>query len=519
MNESNGLPKGWVKATIAELIQPLEDGRILHHGWSPQCEKGPSQSEADWGVLKTTAIQEGQFLPEHNKRLPSHLSPRPHLEVKQGDMLITCAGPRNRCGIPCLVRSTRCRLILSGKMYRFRAFEGSVNPSYLEAFLRTQEAQAAIDKMKTGISDSGLNLTHDRFFGLRVPLAPLNEQSRIVAKIEELFSDLDAGVAALERVKANLKRYRASVLKAAVEGRLTEEWRKTNPPKETAAQLLQRILQERRHKWEESQFAAFSKAGKSPPKDWKDRYKEPAAPEESNLPELPKGWCWATVEAISTKVADGVHKKPNYVENGIPFIKVHNLTAGPGIDFNNVDFITITDHQQFIERTNPEYGDILISKDGTLGVVRAVRTKDAFSIFVSIALVKPVDKCLSDYFEIAFTSQVVQVQMIGKGIGLQHIHLEDLRKDCIPIPPLCEQDQIVNEAKLRLSIIEELEVLIDKNMKRSSRLRQSILKQAFEGKLVPQDPKDEPASTLLERIKATTRNGKPKKATRTSRKK
>ena len=106
----------------------------------------------------------------------------------------------------------------------------------------------------------------------------LNEQRRIVAKIEELFSDLDAGVAALERAKAKLKRYRAAVLKAAVEGKLTEEWRAKHPPKETASQLLERILKERRRKWEEDQLAAYAKAGKKPPANWKDKYKEPAAP-------------------------------------------------------------------------------------------------------------------------------------------------------------------------------------------------------------------------------------------------
>ena len=109
---------------------------------------------------------------------------------------------------------------------------------------------------------SGQRTCYDRQY---IPFAPVNEQRRIVAKIEELFSDLDAGVAALERVKAKLKRYRAAVLKAAVEGKLTEAWRKKNRPKETGQQLLDRILQERRCKWEEEQLAAYEKAGKKPP--------------------------------------------------------------------------------------------------------------------------------------------------------------------------------------------------------------------------------------------------------------
>ncbi|MFO0889888.1 MAG: hypothetical protein U0790_12195 [Isosphaeraceae bacterium] len=113
---------------------------------------------------------------------------------------------------------------------------------------------------------------------VRVPFAPINEQRRIVAKIEELFSDLDAGVAALERVRANLKRYRASVLKAAVEGKLTEDWRAQHPDTEPAPVLLERILTERRRQWEKDQLAKFAQAGKQPPKGWREKYVEPGRP-------------------------------------------------------------------------------------------------------------------------------------------------------------------------------------------------------------------------------------------------
>jgi type I restriction enzyme S subunit len=157
------LPAGWIECLISDLYSPLADGRILHHGWSPQCEKEPSPSEETWGVLKTTAIQSGHFVPQQNKRLPEEMVARPALEVRVGDIIITCAGPRGRCGVACFVRSTRKRLMISGKMYRFRVPETHIEPRYIEAFLRTDTAQAAIDGMKTGISDSGLNLTHDRF--------------------------------------------------------------------------------------------------------------------------------------------------------------------------------------------------------------------------------------------------------------------------------------------------------------------------------------------------------------------
>src|SRR6266852_1432724 len=127
------LPRGWANARIDELLCPLSDGRIMHQGWSPQCEKEPSPSEDVWGVLRTTSIQPGSFREQHNKRLPDKLIPRPLIEVSAGDILITCAGPRSRCGVACLVRITRPRLMMSGKMYRFRVPSECVEARFVEA--------------------------------------------------------------------------------------------------------------------------------------------------------------------------------------------------------------------------------------------------------------------------------------------------------------------------------------------------------------------------------------------------
>ena len=297
-----------------------------------------------------------------------------------------------------------------------------------------------------------------------------------------------------------------------------------DPNDETAEKLLQRILAERRKQWQEQEWAKLvQKAQKKvaqngrksqnlparlsdlqpaewqdipeadyarylPKNDkWKEKYKEPVGVDTAVLPTLPEGWVWATVSAISKKVVDGVHKKPNYVEEGVPFVTVKNLTAGPGIEFDNLNYITTHDHHEFSKRTNPEKGDILISKDGTLGVVRLVETDREFNIFVSVALVKPIDIGLSSYLEYAFSSPQVQRQMVPKGSGLQHIHLEDLRADCVPIPPLSEQGRIVKELKKQLSIIAANEKAIAADLARAERLRQSILQQAFSGLLVPQE--------------------------------
>lgn len=200
--------------TLEQVLLPLTKRSPLQQGWSPQCESQPAEPEA-WGVLKTTAIQAGHFLEEANKRLPDKLEPRPALEVLPGDLLITCAGPRARCGVPTLVRWTRPRLMLSGKMYRFRT-NPDVDPRFLEYYLLSHEAQQLIDDMKTGISESGLNLTKDRFLGLAVPVAPLNEQRRIVEMLEDYLSRLDAAEVSLKHARTRADRMVASAQDALV---------------------------------------------------------------------------------------------------------------------------------------------------------------------------------------------------------------------------------------------------------------------------------------------------------------
>ena len=202
------LPHGWATPEIGDILRPLADGRTIRQGWSPRCEKGPSISDEEWGVLKTTAIQPGEFLPQHNKRLPNTLEPRPHLEVKSGDLILTCAGPRSRCGVACLVKKTRPKLMISGKMYRLRFDADSVLPEYVEAYLQSHRAWTDIDEMKTGVSDSGLNVTQDRFRRLVIPLAPLPEQERIATAIEEHLSRLDAVDSALVLARTRLEALR-----------------------------------------------------------------------------------------------------------------------------------------------------------------------------------------------------------------------------------------------------------------------------------------------------------------------
>lgn len=212
------VPDGWRWEQLADVLLRQSNGRPLQQGWSPRCLPHPSPDPQTWAVLKTTAIQDGWFDDAHHKELPETLDPRPPLEVRSGDLLMTCAGPRSRCGVATLVRHTRPRLMLSGKMYRFRPTT-AILAEFLEYWLRSPEAQRLIDAMKTGISDSGLNLTHDRFGALPVPVPAVDEQRRIVEILDDHFSRLDAAMNDLHRQLRRIESLRSSAVDAAVHPR------------------------------------------------------------------------------------------------------------------------------------------------------------------------------------------------------------------------------------------------------------------------------------------------------------
>jgi type I restriction enzyme S subunit len=346
-------------------------------------------------------------------------------------------------------------------------------------------------------------------------LPPLPEQHRIVEKIEELFSDLDAGVSALQRAKANLKRYRASVLKSAVEGRLTEEWWREHPQAEDGQMLLDRILRERREKWEKDQLLKFKETGKEPPKNWESKYEEPSAPDTSELPELPRGWVLATVEQVIQFARYGSSSKTDEDISGVPVLRMGNLFNG-GLDLDKLKYLP-DDHDEFPDLLLQD-GDLLFNRTnspelvGKSAVYRGIPSPCSYASYL-IAL-RFFSGCLPDWLAFYLNSvfgrrwvKTVVVQQVGQA----NVNGTKLQALSFPLPPLTEQEQIVALVEERLSQIDSAQKTIDAELIRAKRLRQSILKRAFEGKLVPQDPKDEPASVLLERIKPSREHEQPKK--------
>jgi len=339
-----------------------------------------------------------------------------------------------------------------------------------------------------------------------IPIAPYGEQYRIVAEIEKHLTRLDAGVAGLKQIQAKLKRYCAAVLKAAVEGALTEDWRAQHPDVEPAPVLLQRILHERRAAWEQAELAKYAKAGKTPPKGWQAKYKEPAGPNTSNLPELPEGWCWATVEQVSHFAKYGTSAKTTGDASGIPVLRMGNIQQG----------VLETRSLKYLPSNHPEFPELLLEKHdllfnrtnsaelvGKSAVYQGIPSPCSYaSYLISVRMVVDyLPELVSTYIN-SVHGRTWIASVASQQVGQANVNGTKLQALAIPVPPIAEQEQIVAEVERRLSVVTKIETQIAAELKRAERLRQAILKQAFSGQIVPQDPDDEPASALLQRIRA-----------------
>lgn len=226
---------------------------------------------------------------------------------------------------------------------------------------------------------------------------------------------------------------------------------------------------------------------------------------EEEIPfELPKGWAWSRLQSITSILTDGTHKTPTYSEKGYTFLSSKNVTSGK-IDWNNIMYIPETLHQELYTRLAPKIGDILLAKNGTTGVAAIVDREEVFDIYVSLALIRVVENIVDPTYVLrAIGSSYIQDYFNGslKGIGVPNLHLEHIRKALIPIPPYAEQDRIISRADMLLPLVEQITIDETELYNLVSKTKSKILDLAIRGQLVPQNPDDEPASVLLERIRA-----------------
>lgn len=509
MSSEEGLSAGWTLVPLADLLIAVEAGKSF------KCEERPPDVD-EVGVVKVSAVTWGEYQEQESKTCTDSERINETLFVKPGDFLFSRANTIELVGACVIVRQVSRRVMLSDKILRFTFVGENMKPWVLN-LLRSSQGRLQIESLASGNQESMRNIGQGRIGQILVPLPPSAEQNRIVEKLDELLSDLDAGVAELRTAKRKLATYRQSLLKAALEGALTTDWRAaraTNGDRqEPAAELVQRILAKRRKLWEQKQLAKFAEQGKAPPRGWQDKYPQPISPDLKDLPELPNGWEWASLDMlgeIASGVAKGTKRSSDVATREVHYLRVANVQRG----FLNLAHVkTIEATEKDIAELRLRSGDVLFNEGGDLDklgrgwvwrgeVVECIHQNHVFRM--RPALPATPSELISHHGN-TFGKQWFKTA--GKQTtNLASINLTLLRSFPVPVAPEVEAHEIVSRLEPLLTVADEQERAISRSIAQATAQRKNILKAAFAGQLVPQDPNDEPASKLLERIRAKRAN-------------
>ena len=441
-NKESLIPRGWEHCLLGDLIERISNGANTQQheekvGLPISRIETIWNGEIDWQRVKYIQEDFSEFIEKYKLRpgdiLLSHINSDAHL----GKTAIFC---------------DKNRILIHGINLLLIRLNHSIDHKFINFQLRNLRAKGRfVSIAQRAVNQSSIN--QQKIKGLEICLPPLAEQHRIVDKIEELFSDLDDGIASLKKAQQQLKMYRQAVLKWAFEGKLTNK---------------------------------YVKGG-----------------------ELPKGWEWKTIKEITSVLGDGLHGTPKYSDDGdYFFINGNNLSDGKIEIKVNTKRVSQTEFEKYKKPLNNK--TVLVSINGTLGNT-AFYTNEKVILGKSACYFNVLENIDKRYVRHYITSHrfVNYANKNATGSTIKNVGLKAMREFEMPMPPtLSEQNQIVEEIESRLSICDRLEATIAENLQRAEALRQSILKQAFEGKLVPQDPNDEPASVLLERIRQEQAKGK-----------
>ena len=492
------LPGHWCVAPLGDVAD-IQLGKMLDR---KRTKGTPAQ------YLRNINVRWGRFDLTDLSEMPFTLPELERFSIRTGDVLVCEGGEPGRAAV---WKSGHSELKYQKALHRVR-LHSDIVPDWLVFHLLHDAQLGSLADSFTGTTIG--HLPREVFIEHPMRVPPSREQQRIVETLESLFSRLDDAVASLERVQRNLKRYRAAVLQAAVEGRLVpteaELARAEGRSFESASELLARILAERRRRWEEAELAKLRAKGKEPRNDaWKAKYVEPEPPKIPDLAPLPTGWCWSSLRDIA-ELKGGITKDTKRAGEAksleVPYLRVANVQRGY-LDLSEVK--TISASEQEIKELVLQRGDILFNEGGDrdkLGrgwiwqeeIAQCIHQNHVFRARLLHNGVQP--KLISWYGN--SSGQRYFIEQGKQTTNLASLNITKLGALPVPLPPAAEQVRIVEEVERLLSVSDDAGHAVVSQLTRCHRLRQSILKWAFEGKLVDQDPSDEPASVLLERIRA-----------------
>ncbi|WLB24974.1 restriction endonuclease subunit S [Bradyrhizobium japonicum] len=482
----NRLPASWALCTIADVTAPV------------QTIDTARSNDRDILYVDISSIDNLTNRIAEPKQLRLSSAPsRARQILKSGDVLFATVRPylRNIAQVPESLDGE----IASTGFAVLRAVDGVV-PSYLFYKSISRDFVAALTGEQYGVSYPAVK--DDQVRAQPFELPPTSEQRRIVSKIEELFSELDKGVESLTTAREQLKAYRQAVLKHAFEGKLTADWRETNRTRsESIQQRTEKLEHSRRKAWND-------------PKNTfrRGKYKPPAPYDDEDVPQVPNDWALVSMDALTFHTTSGSRDWSQYYDRGdATFIMAQNVR--PALyDPSFTQKIDPPINGADSERTRAALDDLLVTIVGanTGNLCRFDIDSTSHYVCQSVALMRPVFPELARFLELYFQAETGGLRQYKRyiyGAGRPHLSFDQIKQTVAPLPDLQEAQLIVERVSASFSQIEALEDTLDDEVARADVLRQAILKKAFSGQLVAQNPKDETASVLLQRIRAEKEDG------------
>jgi type I restriction enzyme S subunit len=466
------LPPNWTLATLAELV--AQGGVFSDGDWVESKDQDP---KGDVRLIQLADVGDGTYRDRSNR----YLTYEKALELrctflKPVDVLI--ARMPDPLGRACIFPGDRKKAVTVVDVCVVRPSNTQVDSKWLMHFLNAPQFRARVASYQSGSTRK--RISRKNLSRIRLPVPPFGEQLRIVQKIEELFTKLDAGANYLRAAQTLLRRYRQSVLTTAVDGTLSKDWRDAHSlTPSLATHLLERIIEHRKHLGNNGTLLR---------------------PKGGLVKLLPQEWTWTSVDQVSHGVRYGSSRKTNEDPSGIPVLRMGNIVDGK-LRFDSLKYLPDS-HDEFPDLLL-EQGDILFNRTNSYDLVGKTAVyrggSRAFSFASYLIRLRLVDGVVPDFVAYYINSSYGRAwisSVVSQQVGQANVNGTKLKSLAIPLPSTEEQEFIVSEVERRLSVIEALEDRALSEVLRSSRLRQSILGNAFSGKLVPQDPSDEPASFL-----------------------
>lgn len=488
------VPLHWRWSRLNDLVSASEAG------WSPSCPETPRQ-HGRWGVLKVSAVSWGAFNPHANKELPSDLAPRPEYEVQAGDFLLSRANTAELVARSVVVSEAPPRLMLSDKIIRL-AFPLRVNREFVNLCNNSAAARSYYIANASGTSSSMKNVSRDVVLGLSIPIPPIQEQARIVARVDELMRLCDALEAkgrleaeqharllgtllgtltdsgTPEELAANWQRVadhfdllldrpeavdalEQTILQLAVRGLLVRQ-----DPGEASADVL---LQEIEADSDRLLDTSAARAGKAL-----------AAIGEAEMRfVLPGGWAWARLSEVSNVIVDCPHSTAKFVETGLLCLDTNSFKDGKLLA-HKLRFVSQQTFGERIARLRPEPGDLVFAREGSVGESIIIPPGTVCCLGQRVMLFRLSMRVSTEFVRLAITAQdfLDALLSLHKGIGAKHVNVGDMRNAVVPVPPLGEQQRILARVTELRHLCTNLRQRLTASQTTQSHLAEALVEQA-----------------------------------------